>query len=81
MFRPTDLNSPEDISKRSEMRARFDGGDQECKIVLAVGRLAARKGYGTLIRGIFEAPEENSQHKTRHSGKGALEVKTIEAGA
>ena len=77
MFRPTDLNSSEDISKRSEMRARFDGGDHECKIVLAVGRLAARKGYGTLIRGFSKLQRKIPNSRLVIVGRGHLKSRLL----
>ena len=59
------------------MRARFDGGDQECKIVLAVGRLAARKGYGTLIRGFSKLQRKIPNSRLVIVGRGHLKSRLL----
>ena len=72
MFRPIDNTSSEDMANHAEMRARYDGGEPNCKIILAVGRLAARKGYGTLIRGFSRLQKKNPNTRLVIVGRGHL---------
>tara|TARA_B000000475_G_scaffold47710_1_gene36578 strand:- start:1972 stop:2601 length:630 start_codon:yes stop_codon:yes gene_type:complete len=77
MFRPTDNNDPEDVDNRSDMRARFDGGNPESKIILAVGRLAARKGYGSLIKGFSNLHKKIPTSRLVIVGRGHLKSRLL----
>ena len=77
MFRPIDHTDPEDMANHSDMRARFDGGDPESKIILAVGRLAARKGYGSLIEGFSNLHKKIPSSRLVIVGRGHLKSRLL----
>ena len=77
MFRPIDHTDSEDMANRSDIRARFDGGDPESKIILAVGRLAARKGYGSLIEGFSNLHKKIPTSRLVIVGRGHLKSRLL----
>ena len=77
MFRPFDDNSKTDIEIHKATRSRYDDGDHECKIILAVGRLAARKGYGTLIRGFSMLKTDIPNSRLVIVGRGHLKSRLM----
>ncbi len=77
MFRPIDYSDPEDMDNHLAIRARFEGGDQESKIILAVGRLAARKGYGSLIKGFSKLQKRIPTSRLVIVGRGHLKSRLL----
>ena len=77
MFRPLDNESTEDTNKSIEIRDRFGVRSPDSKLVLAVGRLAARKGYGTLIRGFSAFNREMPDSKLVIVGRGHLKKRLM----
>ena len=49
MFVPIDLNDVQSIEEKVSIRQKY-GVDGSSNLILAVGRLAARKGYGSLLK-------------------------------
>jgi len=72
MFRPSDIENEEENQKFTEIRNRFGAVSPGSKLLLAVGRLAARKGYGTLIRGFSALNKEMPNTKLVIVGRGHL---------
>lgn len=77
MFRPIDYSDPEDMDNHLAIRARFEGGDPESKIILAVGRLAARKGYGSLIKGFSKLQKRIPTSRLVIVGRGHLKSRLL----
>ncbi|MFL2979877.1 MAG: glycosyltransferase family 4 protein [Candidatus Thalassarchaeaceae archaeon] len=77
MFRPIDHSDPEDMDNHLAIRARFEGGDPESKIILAVGRLAARKGYGSLIKGFSKLQKKIPTSRLVIVGRGHLKSRLL----
>jgi glycosyltransferase involved in cell wall biosynthesis len=73
MFVPMHLDSEEDSHKKSEIRRKYDLGP-ETRLLLAVGRLAARKGHGLLLRAFASVTESTDSHLVI-IGRGALHRK------
>ena len=61
MFVPMHLDSESDSHMLSEIRKRYGIGDG-VRLLLAVGRLAARKGHGLLLRSFSKAGESTDSH-------------------
>jgi len=72
MFRPIDIEKEEEKLNFTEIRKRFGAVSPGSKLILAVGRLAARKGYSTLIRGFSALNEEMPNTKLVIVGRGHL---------
>ena len=72
MFRPLDIEKEEEKLNFTEIRKRFGAVSPGSKLILAVGRLAARKGYSTLIRGFSALNEEMPNTKLVIVGRGHL---------
>tara|TARA_B100001996_G_scaffold195781_1_gene149982 strand:- start:121 stop:1467 length:1347 start_codon:yes stop_codon:yes gene_type:complete len=49
MFVPIDMDDAESTKQRKSLRLKY-GVDDSSNLILAVGRLAARKGYGSLLK-------------------------------
>ena len=71
-FRPLDIEKEEEKLNFTEIRKRFGAVSPGSKLILAVGRLAARKGYSTLIRGFSALNEEMPNTKLVIVGRGHL---------
>ncbi len=61
MFVPMHLDSEEDSHKKSEIRSKYGLGT-DTLLLLAVGRLAARKGHGLLLRSFAKSAELTDSH-------------------
>jgi len=61
MFVPMHLDSEEDSHKKSEIRSKYGLGPDSL-LLLAVGRLAARKGHGLLLRAFAKSAESTDSH-------------------
>ena len=61
MFVPMHLDSESDTHTLSEIRKRYGVG-HGVKLLLAVGRLAARKGHGLLLRSFSKVGESTDSH-------------------
>ena len=61
MFVPMHLDSESDSHMLSEIRKRYGIGDG-VRLLLAVGRLAARKGHGLLLRSFSKVGESTDSH-------------------
>jgi len=72
MFRPLDADSEDDIAEYNEIRARYGANEDGTRLVLAVGRLAARKGFGTLIRGFAKLQDKVPKSRLVIVGRGHL---------
>ncbi len=72
MFRPVDMDSQEEMSEYRGIRRRYGANDDGAKLILAVGRLAARKGFGTLLRGFARLQEKVPESRLVIVGRGHL---------
>jgi len=61
MFVPMHLDSEEDAHKKNEIRSKYGLGP-DTLLLLAVGRLAARKGHGLLLRAFAMSAETTDSH-------------------
>jgi len=73
MFVPMHMDSEEDIHKKSEIRKKYSI-DPDSLLLLAVGRLAARKGHGLLLRAFSRVIESTDSHLVI-IGRGSLRRK------
>ena len=73
MFVPMHLDSEEDSHKKNEIRSKYGLGS-ETLLLLAVGRLAARKGHGLLLRAFAMSAESTDSHLVI-IGRGSLRGK------
>ena len=73
MFVPMHLDSEEDSHKKNEIRSKYGLGP-ETLLLLAVGRLAARKGHGLLLRAFAVSAESTDSHLVI-IGRGSLRGK------
>jgi mannosyltransferase len=73
MFVPMHLDSESETHNLSEIRKRY-GLDAETKLLLAVGRLAARKGHGLLLRSFSKVAQSTDSHLVI-IGRGSLRGK------
>ena len=71
LFRPMDPHNKSDIADRISIRERY-GIEENDLVLLAVGRLAARKGYSTLLRSFKKIQEEVSNSKLLIVGRGGM---------
>ncbi len=75
MFVPQHRDSEDDAHRKSEVRKKYSISD-DALLVLAVGRLAARKGHGMLLRSFAMVLESISAHLVI-IGRGGLKRKLI----
>jgi len=61
MFVPRHTDSEEDTHKKNEIRSKYGLGP-DTLLLLAVGRLAARKGHGLLLRAFAMSAETTDSH-------------------
>ena len=61
MFVPRHTDSEEDTHKKNEIRSKYGLGT-DTLLLLAVGRLAARKGHGLLLRAFAMSAETTDSH-------------------
>mgnify|MGYP001221868174 FL=1 len=73
MFVPMHLDSEEDSHKKKEIRSKYGLGPGSL-LLLAVGRLAARKGHGLLLRAFAMSAESTDAHLVI-IGRGSLRRK------
>ena len=73
MFVPMHLDSESETHNLSEIRKQY-GLDAETKLLLAVGRLAARKGHGLLLRSFSKLAQSTDSHLVI-IGRGSLRGK------
>ena len=73
MFVPMHRDSEEDFHKKNEIRSKYGLGP-ETLLLLAVGRLAARKGHGLLLRAFAMSAESTDSHLVV-IGRGSLRGK------
>ena len=73
MFVPMHRDSEEDSHKKNEIRSKYGLGP-ETILLLAVGRLAARKGHGLLLRAFAMSAESTDSHLVI-IGRGSLRGK------
>ena len=73
MFVPMHRDSEEDFHKKNEIRSKYGLGP-ETILLLAVGRLAARKGHGLLLRAFAMSAETTDSHLVI-IGRGSLRGK------
>ena len=73
MFVPMHRDSEEDFHKKNEIRSKYGLGP-ETILLLAVGRLAARKGHGLLLRAFAMSAESTDSHLVI-IGRGSLRGK------
>ena len=73
MFVPMHRDSEEDSHKKNEIRSKY-GLEPETLLLLAVGRLAARKGHGLLLRAFAMSAESTDSHLVI-IGRGSLRGK------
>ena len=73
MFVPMHRDSEEDFHKKNEIRSKYGLGP-ETLLLLAVGRLAARKGHGLLLRAFAMSAESTDSHLVI-IGRGSLRGK------
>ncbi len=73
MFVPTHSDSEEDTHKKKEIRSKYGLGS-DTLLLLAVGRLAARKGHGLLLRAFAKSAGSTDSHLVI-IGRGSLRSK------
>jgi glycosyltransferase involved in cell wall biosynthesis len=73
MFVPMHNDSEEHAHKKKEIRSKYDL-DPDTMLLLAVGRLAARKGHGLLLRAFAMSAESTDSHLVI-IGRGSLRSK------
>jgi glycosyltransferase involved in cell wall biosynthesis len=76
LYRPLHLDSEDDFVRSNELRKRY-GADQETNLILAVGRLAARKGHTMLIRAFAKVVKESPDSHLLIVGRGGLRSKLL----
>ncbi len=74
MFTPMHRDSEDEVLRCKQVRSSF-GLDMESTLILAVGRLAARKGHGMLLRSFARKKPQNC--KLLIVGRGNLRSKLI----
>jgi glycosyltransferase involved in cell wall biosynthesis len=73
MFTPESLSNSSDVnSSREIIREKYGVSGEEDKLLLAVGRLAARKGYASLLRSFSKVMEKTTGIKLVIVGRGHL---------
>ena len=68
MFVPLHRDDEDSVATHEEIRSRYGGS----RLLLAVGRLAARKGYGLLLRAFANVHSSDSQIRLVIVGRGHL---------
>jgi len=68
MFVPLHPDDEDSVATHEEIRSRYGGS----RLLLAVGRLAARKGYGLLLRAFANVHSSDSQIRLVIVGRGHL---------
>jgi glycosyltransferase involved in cell wall biosynthesis len=72
MFHPIDSEAADQLVEYNENRLRYGASEDGSKLILAVGRLAARKGFGTLLRGFAKLQEKAPEASLVIVGRGHL---------
>ena len=76
MFVPIDLNDAQSIEEKVSIRQKY-GVDGSSNLILAVGRLAARKGYGSLLKAFAKVHATNSNTTLVIVGRGHLRKRLL----
>ena len=76
MFVPIDLNDVQSIEEKVSIRQKY-GVDGSSNLILAVGRLAARKGYGSLLKAFAKVNATNSNTTLVIVGRGHLRKRLL----
>ena len=76
MFVPIDLNDVQSIEEKVSIRQKY-GVDGSSNLILAVGRLAARKGYGSLLKAFAKVHATNSNTTLVIVGRGHLRKRLL----
>ena len=76
LFTPYDESIPEHVASRKTLRSRY-GVSEGSPLILAVGRLAARKGYTTLLRAFPLIRESEPGARLLIVGRGGMKSKLI----
>ena len=76
LFTPFDETIPEHVASRESLRSRY-GVSEGSPLILAVGRLAARKGYTTLLRAFPLIRESDPRARLLIVGRGGMKSKLM----
>lgn len=76
MFVPIDMDDMESTEQRKSLRLKY-GVDDSSNLILAVGRLAARKGYGSLLKAFAKVHETNPNTTLVIVGRGHLRKRLL----
>ncbi|MFL2977971.1 MAG: glycosyltransferase family 1 protein [Candidatus Poseidoniales archaeon] len=76
MFVPIDMDDMESTEQRKSLRLKY-GVDDSSNLILAVGRLAARKGYGSLLKAFAKVHETNPDTTLVIVGRGHLRKRLL----
>ena len=76
MFVPINLNDLESVKQRASIRLKY-GVDDSSNLILAVGRLAARKGYGSLLKAFAKVYSTNKNTTLVIVGRGHLRKRLL----
>ncbi len=76
LFTPFDESIPGHAESRGSLRSRY-GVSEDSPLILAVGRLAARKGYTTLLRAFSLIRESETHAKLLIVGRGGMKSKIM----
>jgi glycosyltransferase involved in cell wall biosynthesis len=76
LFTPFDETIPEHVASRESRRSRY-GVSEGSPLILAVGRLAARKGYTTLLRAFPLIRESDPRARLLIVGRGGMKSKLM----
>ena len=76
LYRPLHLDSEDDLARSNKLREGY-GANQETNLILAVGRLAARKGHTMLIRAFATVVKESPDSHLLIVGRGGLRSKLL----
>jgi len=72
MFHPWPQDDADSVKRAREIRERYDAGHADSILLLAVGRLAARKGYSNLLRGFKRVHAASPRCRLVIVGRGHL---------
>ena len=80
MFVPINPNDVDSLDHRASIRLKY-GVDESSNLILAVGRLAARKGYGSLLKAFAKVHAADSNTKLVIVGRGHLRKRLLRQAA
>ena len=76
LFRPFDEKNPEHVASKGSLRSRF-GASEDSNLILSVGRLAARKGYTTLLKAFSLVRKTDPNARLLIVGRGGMKSKLM----